>query len=346
MSATPIPRTLEMAVTGIRDMSTIQTPPEERHPVLTFVGAYDEKQIAAAIRREMLREGQVFYVHNRVESIERAAARLRELVPEARIAVAHGQMGEHQLEEVMLGFWEKDFDVLVSHDDRRDRPGHPQRQHADPGAGRRVRAVAAAPAARAGRARPRACLRLLPVPAGEAAVRAGPRPAVHDRRSTPTSASGHGRGDEGPGDPRRRQHPRRASSPATSTASASTCTSAWWARRCTSSRATQGRARRPTSRSSCRWTPTCRTTGSPPSGCGCRRTPRLAEAQDEAALAEVRRRAHRPVRPDCRRRSRTLFGVARAAAAGPQGGRQRDRGRRGTTSGWLRSNSRSHARCA
>jgi transcription-repair coupling factor (superfamily II helicase) len=114
MSATPIPRTLEMAVTGIRDMSTIQTPPEERHPVLTFVGAYEEKQIAAAIRREMLREGQVFYVHNRVESIERAAARVRELVPEARVEVAHGQMGEHQLEDVIRGFWEKDFDVLVS----------------------------------------------------------------------------------------------------------------------------------------------------------------------------------------------------------------------------------------
>jgi transcription-repair coupling factor (superfamily II helicase) len=114
MSATPIPRTLEMAVTGIREMSTIQTPPEERHPVLTFVGPYDERQIAAAIRREMLREGQVFYVHNRVESIEKAAARVRQLVPEARIAVAHGQMGEHLLEDVIRGFWEKDFDVLVS----------------------------------------------------------------------------------------------------------------------------------------------------------------------------------------------------------------------------------------
>ena len=92
MSATPIPRTLEMAVTGIREMSTITTPPEERHPVLTFVGPYEEKQIGAAIRRELLREGQVFYIHNRVESIDRAAARLREIVPEARIATAHGQM--------------------------------------------------------------------------------------------------------------------------------------------------------------------------------------------------------------------------------------------------------------
>src|SRR3954452_19313463 len=113
MSATPIPRTLEMAVTGIREMSTLATPPEERHPVLTFVGAYDEKQISAAIRRELLREGQVFYVHNKVDSIERTASRLMELVPEARVAVAHGKMNEHQLEQVIVDFWEKRFDVLV-----------------------------------------------------------------------------------------------------------------------------------------------------------------------------------------------------------------------------------------
>ena len=113
MSATPIPRTLEMAITGIREMSTITTPPEERHPVLTYVGAYEDRQVVAAVRRELLREGQVFYIHNRVQSIEKAAARIRELVPEARVAVAHGQMGEHQLEQVMLDFWEKRFDVLV-----------------------------------------------------------------------------------------------------------------------------------------------------------------------------------------------------------------------------------------
>jgi transcription-repair coupling factor (superfamily II helicase) len=113
MSATPIPRTLEMAVTGIREMSTLQTPPEERHPVLTYVGAYDEKTLTAAIRRELLREGQVFFVHNKVSTIEKAAARIRELVPEARIAVAHGKMGEHKLEQVVLDFWEKRFDVLV-----------------------------------------------------------------------------------------------------------------------------------------------------------------------------------------------------------------------------------------
>ncbi|HEX3815039.1 MAG TPA: transcription-repair coupling factor [Mycobacteriales bacterium] len=113
MSATPIPRTLEMSLTGIREMSTILTPPEERHPVLTFVGAYEEKQISASIRRELLREGQVFYIHNRVESINRAAQRLRELVPEARISVGHGQMSEDTLEQVMVGFWEKEYDVLV-----------------------------------------------------------------------------------------------------------------------------------------------------------------------------------------------------------------------------------------
>ena len=113
MSATPIPRTLEMAVTGIRDMSVIQTPPEERHPVLTFVGPYHDRQIAAAIRRELAREGQVFYVHNRVESIERVAARVRELVPEARVAIAHGKMSEATLERVILDFWEKAVDVLI-----------------------------------------------------------------------------------------------------------------------------------------------------------------------------------------------------------------------------------------
>ncbi|MBO1770746.1 transcription-repair coupling factor [Agrococcus sp. TF02-5] len=114
MSATPIPRTLEMAVTGIREMSTLATPPEARHPVLTFVGAYNEQQVAAAIRRELLREGQVFFVHNRVSSINRVAAQLAELVPEARIGVAHGKMAESQLERVIVDFWEKEYDVLVS----------------------------------------------------------------------------------------------------------------------------------------------------------------------------------------------------------------------------------------
>jgi transcription-repair coupling factor (superfamily II helicase) len=113
MSATPIPRTLEMAVTGIREMSTIMTPPEERHPVLTFAGPYDEAQVSAAIRRELLREGQVFYVHNRVQSIDKTARRIAELVPEARVVTAHGQMSEQRLEQVMIDFWERRADVLV-----------------------------------------------------------------------------------------------------------------------------------------------------------------------------------------------------------------------------------------
>jgi transcription-repair coupling factor (superfamily II helicase) len=103
-----------MAVTGIREMSTLATPPEDRHPILTYVGPYSDKQVAAAIRRELLREGQVFYVHNRVSSINRVAAQLAELVPEARIAVAHGQLPESVLEQVMVDFWERRFDVLVS----------------------------------------------------------------------------------------------------------------------------------------------------------------------------------------------------------------------------------------
>ncbi len=114
MSATPIPRTLEMAVTGIREMSTLATPPEDRHPILTYVGGYSDATVAAAIRRELIREGQVFFIHNRVATIDSTAANLAKLVPEARIAIAHGQMPEHQLEQVVVDFWEKKFDVLVS----------------------------------------------------------------------------------------------------------------------------------------------------------------------------------------------------------------------------------------
>ncbi|QCU78617.1 transcription-repair coupling factor [Citricoccus sp. SGAir0253] len=114
MSATPIPRTLEMSLTGIRETSTLATAPEERHPVLTYVGPYTDQQVTAAVRRELMREGQVFFVHNRVSSIDKVAARIRELVPEARVVVAHGKMGEARLEQVMVDFWERKFDVLVS----------------------------------------------------------------------------------------------------------------------------------------------------------------------------------------------------------------------------------------
>lgn len=114
LTATPIPRTLEMALTGIRDVSHIRIPPRGRRPILTYVGPYDEQAVSMAIRRELLREGQVFYVHNRVLSIHHAVTRLAELVPRARFAVAHGQMSEAQLEQVMIDYWNRRYDVLVS----------------------------------------------------------------------------------------------------------------------------------------------------------------------------------------------------------------------------------------
>ena len=113
MTATPIPRTLFMAITGVRDISTIDTPPEERLPVTTYVGEYDAQMVRRAILRELDRGGQVFYVHNRVQTIETARRRLERLVPEASLAVGHGQMREANLEEVMLRFVDGELDVLV-----------------------------------------------------------------------------------------------------------------------------------------------------------------------------------------------------------------------------------------
>ena len=189
MSATPIPRTLEMAITGIREMSTITTPPEERHPVLTYVGGYEDRQVAAAVRRELLREGQVFYIHNRVQSIEKAAARIRELVPEARVAVAHGQMGEHQLEQVMLDFWEKRFDVLVCTTIVESGPRRLQRQHDDHRARRHPRPLASCTSSAAGSAAPASA----PTPTSSTRPRSrSPRPRTSGWPrwpSTPTSAA-------------------------------------------------------------------------------------------------------------------------------------------------------------
>ena len=113
LTATPIPRTLEMSLTGIRDLTLLNTPPAERQPILTYVGEYDDRAVAEAIRRELLREGQVFFVHNRVQDIEKVAAEVNDLVPEARVAIAHGQMDEGSLETVVLDFWEGKYDVLV-----------------------------------------------------------------------------------------------------------------------------------------------------------------------------------------------------------------------------------------
>src|SRR5689334_25128926 len=102
-----------MSLTGIRDLSLLNTPPVDRQPILTYVGEHNERAIAEALRRELLREGQVFFVHNRVQDIEKVAAGLRDLVPEARIAIAHGQMDDGQLEQIVLDFWEGEYDVLV-----------------------------------------------------------------------------------------------------------------------------------------------------------------------------------------------------------------------------------------
>ena len=208
MSATPIPRTLEMSLAGIREMSTITTPPEERHPILTYVGAYDDKLVAAAIRRELLREGQVFYVHNRVSDIESVGRRIREAVPEARIAVAHGQMNEDRLEKIIDGFWARECDVLLCTTivetgldisnantlivDHAEMLGLSQ-MHQLRG--------------RVGRGRERGYAYFL-YPAEKPLTE-----TAHDRLATIAQNSdlgaGHGGRDEGPGDPRRRHDPRR-----------------------------------------------------------------------------------------------------------------------------------------
>ncbi len=113
LTATPIPRTLHMSLTGVRDLSTIETPPEERLPVKTFVGEFDETLIRQAILRELDRNGQIYFVHNRVQGIQQIAARVQRIVPEARIAIGHGQMPEKELSAVMLDFAEGEYDILV-----------------------------------------------------------------------------------------------------------------------------------------------------------------------------------------------------------------------------------------
>jgi transcription-repair coupling factor (superfamily II helicase) len=114
MSATPIPRTLHMSLVGLRDMSVIETPPKDRMAIQTVVAKYDEKIIRSAVEVELERGGQIYFVHNRVESIYDVAARIQELVPAARVAVGHGQMSEGELEKVMLAFMHHEFDVLVA----------------------------------------------------------------------------------------------------------------------------------------------------------------------------------------------------------------------------------------
>ena len=163
LTATPIPRTLEMSLTGIRDLSLLHTPPADRQPILTYVGEYDDRAVAEAIRRELLREGQVFFVHNRVQDIEHVAARLRSWCPRPASRVAHGQMDEGALEQVVLDFWEGRLRRARLHHDHRVRHRHADGQHAGRRPGRPARAGPAPPAPRPGRAQWPAGLRL-PVP--------------------------------------------------------------------------------------------------------------------------------------------------------------------------------------
>jgi len=114
LSATPIPRTLHMSLAGLRDISVIETPPEGRRPIRTYVGEYDDELVVQALERELGREGQAFFLHNRVDTIDEAAEKVRQLVPRARVLVAHGQMPERELEDRMLSFLRGDADVLVS----------------------------------------------------------------------------------------------------------------------------------------------------------------------------------------------------------------------------------------
>ena len=186
MSATPIPRTLEMALTGIRDISTVDTPPEDRQPVLTYVGQYDEGLAIGAVRRELLREGQVFWVHNRVATIDRQAAWLQEQVPDARIVVAHGQMDEEALERRMMRFWDREADVLVSTVIIESGLDVPNANTLVVDAAQTARPVADVPAPRARRAEPRARVRVLLLPAAARAHGGGAR-AAHDDR-TPSGA--------------------------------------------------------------------------------------------------------------------------------------------------------------
>ena len=190
MTATPIPRTLEMALTGIRDMSTIDTPPEDRRPVLTYVGPYDEGLALGAVRRELLREGQVFWVHNRVATIDRQAAWLQEELPDARVVVAHGQMDEDELEKQMMKFWDREADVLVCSAIIESGLDVPNANTLVVDSRAPARPRADVPAARARRALHRAGVRLLLLPADARADRGGARAAGDDQQAPVARAAG------------------------------------------------------------------------------------------------------------------------------------------------------------
>ena len=140
LSATPIPRTLQMSLAGLRDISVIETPPEGRRPVRTYVGPYDEDLVRRAIERELERGGQAFFLHNRIDTLHEVAERLRGLVPERRFAEAHGQMEEAELEDDDARLPARRRRLPGDDDDHRVGPRHPDRQHADRRARRPARA--------------------------------------------------------------------------------------------------------------------------------------------------------------------------------------------------------------
>ena len=243
LSATPIPRTLNLAMAGIRDLSVIETPPEDRLPIQTRVAEASAGLVRDAILRELDRGGQVFYVHNRVETIEAQAEQLRRLLPDARFVVGHGQMAEGALEKVMIAFADGRGRRPRVHDDHRVGARHPEREHDHHRPRGHARAGAALPAPRAGRAVVAAGLRVPAVPPPRAAV-ATRRASGCRRSSTPRSSA--------PGS-RSRCPTSRSAAPATSWAassrgtwprSASTCTRGCWPRR-SRSRRRSARAGRP-----------------------------------------------------------------------------------------------------
>ena len=205
LTATPIPRTLEMSLSGIRDLSIIETAPADRRPVRTFVGPFDERLLTAAIRRELARGGQVFVVHNRVQSIGRELRRLRA----PRSGGAHrrrprpdGRAPARADDARLLG---RQARRPAVHDDHRSRPRHPDRQHADRRPCRPPRSRAALPAARSCRTRRRAGVRVPVLPVQRPAHADGARTA-EDARAVHRARLGDGDRDARPRDPRRRQH--------------------------------------------------------------------------------------------------------------------------------------------
>ena len=233
MSATPIPRTLHMSLLGMRDMSVIETPPKDRLAIHTVVAHFDPDLIKTAIEQELSRGGQVYFVHNRVDSIFMRAASIQELVPQCRIGVGHGQMGEAELEKVLLGFMRHEYDVFVCTTIVENGLDIPLANTMIIENAERYGLVGAVPVAR-----PRG-----PLEPPRVCVSAGARRHGTERNRAQTSGraegvqrSGRGLQNRGArsGTARRGQHCWAASSTGTSRRSASTCTCACWKKRCRS----------------------------------------------------------------------------------------------------------------